>query len=99
MQAQLHFSGAYGHAHLDNLNLTLWARGREMLCDLGYNHTQLRRWNSSTLGHNLVVVDRQEQISRNSDGDLLAFFPNTGGVSMVEADGRRAYANIDGLDR
>ncbi|MFO7948240.1 MAG: hypothetical protein R6V19_15670, partial [Armatimonadota bacterium] len=36
MQAQLHFSGGHGHTHLDNLNLTLWAKEREMLSDIGY---------------------------------------------------------------
>lgn len=99
MQAQLHFSGAYGHAHLDNLNLTLWAKGREMLSDLGYTWTQMRYWCTCTLGHNLVVVDRKDQVSRGSDGNLLWFFPDVHGLAAVEADGRRAYANIAGLDR
>ncbi len=98
MQAQLHFSGAYGHAHLDNLNLTLFAKGREMLCDIGYTHIKLRHWSVCTIGHNLVAVDRTRQGYKNSDGDLLAFFPDSNGVSMVEADGKRAYANIEGLD-
>jgi hypothetical protein len=98
MKAQLHFSGAYGHSHLDSLSLTLWAKERELLCDLGYNHTRVRYWNSCTLSHNLVAIDRQDQTSANSDGDLLWFFPDTAGVSAVEADGRRAYSAIKDLD-
>ncbi len=98
MQAQLHFSGGYGHAHLDNLNLTLFAKEREMLSDIGYTHIKLRSWTVTTAGHNLVAVDRKPQSYRDSDGDLLAFFPDAGGVAMVEADGKRAYANIAGLD-
>ncbi len=98
MQAQLHFSGGYGHAHLDNLNLTLFAKEREMLCDIGYTHTKLRSWAVTTAGHNLVAVDRTPQTYSHSDGDLLAFFPDSNGVAMVEADGKRAYANIEGLD-
>jgi len=97
MQAQLHFSGAYGHSHLDNLNLTLWGKERELLCDLGYNHTKVRYWNSCTISHNLVAIDRQDQNSSSSDGDLLSFFPDTAGVAAVEADGRRAYAAIADL--
>jgi len=99
MQAQLHFSGAYGHSHLDNLNLTLFAKGRELLCDVGYNHTQVRRWNSSTISHNLVAIDRRQQTGGGSDGDLLAYFPDANGAAMVEADGRRAYKEIEGLEQ
>ncbi len=98
MQAQLHFSGGYGHTHLDNLNLTLWAKGRELLPDLGYTWTQMRYWTLCTPAHNTVVIDRQDQNGGNSDGDLLWFFPDAGGVSVVEADGRRAYAKVEGLD-
>ncbi|NCO38186.1 MAG: hypothetical protein COY42_28915 [Armatimonadetes bacterium CG_4_10_14_0_8_um_filter_66_14] len=98
MQAQLHFSGSYGHAHYDNLNLTLWAKEREMLPDVGYTWTQMRYWCTSTLGHNVVVVDRRDQGGNPSDGDLLSYFPDTGGVAVVEADGRRAYANTADLD-
>ncbi len=99
MQAQLHFSGTYGHSHLDDLNLTLWAKEREMLPDLGYTWTQMRGWCTSTLGHNTVVIDRTDQAGRPPDGDLLAFFPDVAGVSMVEADGVRGYGNIETVDR
>ncbi|MCK5803832.1 MAG: heparinase II/III family protein [Lentisphaeria bacterium] len=99
MQAHLHFSGCHGHAHYDGLNLILFAKGREMLSDIGYSHTKLRHFAVDTIGHNLVVVDRLQQNHRNADGDLLAFFPNAQGINVVEADGKRAYANISGLDR
>ena len=100
MQAQLHFSGSYGHAHRDTLGMTLWAKEREMLSDLGYTWTDIRWWNSSSISHNLVAVDRTDQQGRPSDGDLLWYFPGSdeGDISVVEADGRRAYANVDGLD-
>ena len=98
MQAQLHFSGSYGHVQYDNLNLTLWAKEREMLPDLGYTWTQMRYWCTSTLGHNTVVVDRRDQYTGKSDGDLRCFFPNSGGVSVVEADGERGYRQVKGLD-
>ena len=98
MQAQLHFSAANGHAHLDNLNLTLFAKEREMLSDVGYTWTQGRYWTICTVGHNLVAVDRSDQQSNNSDGDLLCYFPDTDGISVVEADGKRGYTNIEGLD-
>jgi len=99
IQAHLHFSAANGHCHYDNLNLTLFAKGRELLSDIGYTWTQGRYWATSSVGHNLVVVDRSDQQYRKSDGDLLWYFPDNRGVAVVEADGKRGYANIEGLDR
>ena len=99
MQAQLHFSGGYGHSHQDNLQMTLWAKGKEMLSDVGYTWSDIRYWTTSSISHNLVAVDCSEQRGAPSDGDLLLFFPDVQGVSVVEADGRRGYANIRDLDR
>ena len=98
MQAQVHFSGGYGHSHRDNLTLTLWAKEREMLSDIGYTWSDIRWWAGCTIAHNLVAVDCQEQGGGPSDGDLLWFFPDSNGVSVVEADGKRGYGNIAGLD-
>jgi hypothetical protein len=97
MQAQLHFSGGYGHQHSDSLNLNLFARGSEMLCDIGYSWSQLAYWTRCSLGHNLVVIDRKNQPTARSDGSLLTYFPDTEGVSVVEADGMRGYQNIEDL--
>lgn len=96
--AQLHFSGSYGHTHLDCLNLSLYAHEREMSCDIGYTHTRARWWTICTTGHNLVTIDRRQQASGASDGDLLRFFPDVGGLAMVEADGRRAYREVEDLE-
>lgn len=104
MQAQLHFSGGYGHQHYDNCNLTLWAKGKEMLPDLGYTWTQMRWWTTSTIGHNLVVVDRLNQRHSPSDGSLLAYYPGnlqdpeSLDIAVVEADGKLGYQNVPDLD-
>ncbi|MBM4050474.1 MAG: hypothetical protein FJ279_35720, partial [Planctomycetes bacterium] len=98
MQAQLHFSGGYGHHHLDNLHLTLFAKGREMLSDIGYTWTSIRWWTTSTFSHNTVTVDGKDQAGKSSDGDLLWFFPDSHGVAVVEADGQRGYGHIEKLD-
>jgi hypothetical protein len=95
MQAQLHFSGHHGHSHYDNLNLTVFAKEREMLSDIGYTWTNIRWWPGSTPSHNLVVVDRKEQGRGVTDGDLLSYFPDADGVAMVEADGVRGYNNLE----
>lgn len=104
LQAQLHFSGAYGHAHYDALNLTLWARQREMLPDLGYTWTQMRGWTVSTLAHNTVVVDRTGQAADRTGGSLLCYYPGDTArpegpaVAAVEAEAPLAYSNIKDLD-
>ena len=61
-QVHLHFGNHAGHAHADELNVLLFAHGREMLGEIGYSHTKLRPWAMSTLAHNTVVVDRLNQI-------------------------------------
>jgi hypothetical protein len=104
MQAQLHFSGGYGHQHYDNCNLTLWAKGKEMLPDIGYTWTQMRCWTTAAIGHNQVVVDRLDQRSSPSDANLLAYHPGdledpeSLEVAVVEADGKLGYQNVPGLD-
>ncbi len=101
IQAQLHFSGAYGHSHLDTLNIILWAKEREMFSDLGYTHTRIRSWNSGTISHNLVAIDREAQNGGGnaSAGDLRWFFPDTAGVAVTEAEGKRAYSNIADVEQ
>jgi hypothetical protein len=98
LQAQLHFSGNHGHHHRDNLNLTLWAKEREILPDLGYTWTQLRNWTTCTLGHNLVVVDRQNQNGNPADGSLISYFPDVTGIGVTEADGLRSYGSIPDME-
>lgn len=98
-QAQLHFSGGYGHEHADNLNLALFAKGAEMLSDVGYTHTKLRRWTTSTVGHNTVVVDRRDQTTRDSDGDLLLFLPDAADLSVCEARAPGAYPQLTEIYR
>jgi len=96
IQAHLHFSGAYGHHHCDNLNLALFAYGREMFSDLGYTHTKLRYWATCTVGHNTVAIDRTDQprFGHKTDADLLAYVPNLPGLAVVEARGERGYPGL-----
>ena len=103
LQAHLHFSGAYGHAHYDALNLLLWAKEREMLPDLGYTWTQMRYWTASTLAHNLVAVDRRDQDPDRVGGSLLLYLPGDPqrpdglDVGAVEAEAPLAYQSVKDL--
>ena len=100
MQTHLHFSGGYGHQHDDVLAMTLFARGQERLGDIGYTHTRYRSWTLTTLSHNTVTVDGTDQhggsLAAPSDGSLMLFVPGDDDVlAVVEADGGRAYPDLD----
>ncbi|MDA0334731.1 MAG: heparinase II/III family protein [bacterium] len=99
MQAHLHFSGGYGHQHADVLSLSLFAQGQERLSDIGYTHTRHRAWTLTTLSHNTVTVDGQDQFMGSqetpSDGTLRLFVPGDDDVlAAVEAGGERAYPGL-----
>ncbi len=91
IQAHLHYSGNWGHDHLDMLNMILWFRDHELVSDIGYAHTY-RLFASGSSGHNTVVVDRRPQ---NRDlafpGDLVGWHPAQEGVQVVEVAGEAAY--------
>lgn len=63
--ATLHWSGSGVHAHLDSLNLNLWAMGTEIISETQYQPVpgsdSTREWHTSTAGHVTVVVDEQSQ--------------------------------------
>ncbi|MEW6750132.1 MAG: hypothetical protein AB1505_04045 [Candidatus Latescibacterota bacterium] len=92
VQASLHFSGAYGHEHSDNLDLMLFGAGREMLSDIGYTHTVLRPLAESSLGHNLVVVDQGDQ--QGADGALEAWGVHGDLLRFCEARAEGAYPQV-----
>ncbi len=91
VQVHLAFSGGYGHEHMDNLAMLLWANGRETFSDLGYTHTKDRAWTICAASHNTVLIDQRDQhADEGTDGNLLLW--STGRLSSaVEADGRAAY--------
>ena len=91
IQAHLHYSGNWGHDHLDLLNLILWAYKEELLSDIGYAHTY-RQFANNTSSHNLVVVDRRYQERYLSmPGGPVAWHPVEGSVQVVEVSAPGAY--------
>lgn len=82
----------YGHNQWDPLSLALWAEGQELLPDLGYTHTKYRRWSTSTIGHNTVVVDSADMTSDGEDGGSLeAFSHSDPEVQVVRASFGAGY--------
>jgi hypothetical protein len=98
-QAHLHYSGNWGHAHLDMLNLILWSHGTEMVSDIGYAHTY-RMFANNTSGHNLVVVDRRYQTRNlNTPGELVAWFPSIDGPQVIDVSAPSAYPQCSSYRR
>ena len=100
MEAHLNYGRDFGHGHQDTLNLILWARGEELLSDLGYTYTY-RGWARGALGHNLVVVDGMNQETGGfSDidrphkavgGRVTCWAPIEDGFGVIEAEDVNSY--------
>jgi len=94
MQAHLHFSGGHGHQHADNLNIILWAKGRELLCDVGYTHSAWRAWTTRTPAHNTVTINEQDQNTGGVGGNLTLYSPLSDDLQVVEAQALVAYPDL-----
>jgi len=93
LQAHLHYSGYYFHAHADLMNIILYAKGKELLSDIGYTHTRLRSWTDCSLGHNTVVVDGKNQ-EYTAVGNTMLFAAHGGIVQAVESVGMKVSPGI-----
>lgn len=73
------------HHHRDSLNLYYWKNGAELLSDLGYlwDHPEKGK-TSRTLAHNTVLIDEQEQVTRERGGELL-FSKADLGIKVIRA--------------
>lgn len=96
-QSQLYtmFTPKYGHNHWDPLNLALFAEGQELLPDIGYTYTNYRRFATSTIGHNTVVVDSHdmENNSMSRDGGRVEqFVAAEGAFQAMRASYPGAYS-------
>lgn len=84
LQTHLHFSGASGHAHADNLSLILYSHGEEMLPDIGYTWTLWRFWAASTMSHNTVSVDHKEIRPDRRSGVVTLLSQRPGEMQVIE---------------
>ena len=96
-----------GHRHQDVLSFSLYAFGEELASDRGYfsgsdqrlpDGRSGQRWMRSTLSHNLVVVDEQEQ-ERSECGSNLELFGLAPGIEVVQASGVNVYPQCDVYQR
>ncbi len=84
------------HGHLDDLNVNLFALGRELTYDLGYDlassHVQTG-WARLTASHNLVVVDEKNQMTAAGGGGRALLSVDSPPVRAFEASSEASYAS------
>lgn len=102
-QAVLHFSPKYGHHHADPLGLIMYAKGKELLPDIGYTYTRHRLLYVSTFAHNTVVVDGRDMacnsgLSRHG-GNVMVFAPVEQSFQIVKASQESAYPKTEQYTR
>ncbi|MFO7947216.1 MAG: heparinase II/III family protein [Armatimonadota bacterium] len=85
--AALNYSALVGHRQEDNLAIGLWARGVNMLPDLGYPFTWDYRWDwdSNLMAHNTVSVGESHADRRVRVGNGCSLFASEDGVHVVTA--------------
>ncbi|PAV31260.1 hypothetical protein CIL05_00990 [Virgibacillus profundi] len=101
-QLYMNFDPKYGHDHFDPLNLNLYAEGQELLPDIGYSYTFYRRWATSTMGHNTVVVDSKDMTASGDaehGGNIEVFAPIDDNLQVMRANHEKAYPGTDEYSR
>lgn len=96
----LNWSGNYGHAHMDNGSIFLYAFGHEMLPDIGYSHTRWHNWTINSASHNMVVVDERSQADKGTSetttqGNLRWYDASDAHVRMIDLDASPAYPGVE----
>jgi len=82
----LNYTSIVGHRQHDPLTLSLYARGLDLLPDLGYPRTWDYRWqwDSNSLAHNTVTVNETQPVYR-SFRNAASLFASVNGVHVAVA--------------
>lgn len=85
--AVLNYSSIIGHRQSDQLSLGLYARGVDLLPDLGYPRTWNYRlqWDSANMAHNTVTVNEKPFTSPRFFRNGARLFASAEGVHVVTA--------------
>jgi hypothetical protein len=92
--ALMRFGPTLNHGQADELNLQFYAKGREFSFDPGYYNTHLRfGFTSSTVAHNLLVVNRHNQMRQPSPGGDLQTWTDGNVLQSAAVNDATAYAD------
>ena len=95
----LYFGRSNMHGHVDALNLYMSAFGLNLAPDIGYPETtgttpNRMEWVRTTLSHNTVVVDEQEQVALSTTHTPY-HFDDSGRVKLMDVDAKKVYPDTD----
>jgi hypothetical protein len=92
--ALLRYGATLNHGSPDEMNVNLYAFGREISFDQGYGWAHHRcGWAHSTVAHNVVVVNEKNQLRKAAgSGGSLEQFCQSPRVRVVTADAPMAYS-------
>lgn len=100
-QVYLSATPKFGHYQYDTLSMIYYANDEELIPDIGYSHSYLRRWSASALAHNGVVVNSKDSnrqgdsitsgaITTYEDGDVLG---------VISGSNPKAYDDVSEYNR
>ncbi|HEY0668994.1 MAG TPA: heparinase II/III family protein, partial [Sphingobacteriaceae bacterium] len=92
--ALIRFGPTLNHGQADELGLAFYAKGREFSFDPGYFNTHLRfGFTSSTVAHNLLVVNRRNQLRQPSPGGDLQTWTDGPVLRSASLNNPHAYGD------
>ncbi len=92
----MYFGSNSGHGHLDTLNLGLTAFGLNMLPDHGYpkltgSDPERMQWTRTTINHNTVLVNEEEQSENAETRGKMKHFDDDGQVKVMDVAADYVY--------
>jgi hypothetical protein len=83
----LNYAAIVGHRQANNLHMELYARGMNILPDLGYPFTwdYTQQWDCHTMGHNTVTVNDTIADMGQCAGNAASLFASHDGVHVISA--------------
>src|SRR5690625_2768723 len=93
----LDFTWGIEDKHRSAISIGLFSNNREILADIGATNTRFREaWATSTMSHNIVVVNGQEQALAENPGNqtVVAFATDNEHFHLVAAESDSAYPGI-----
>ncbi len=99
IEAHLHFpTKDHWHVHQNGLNLLLFAKGKEMVSDIGYAKDKYRYFATQALAHNQVLIDEEPPAhlweEKRPEARLALWDVSNPGCQIIESDGLPSYEHV-----
>jgi len=96
----MYFGSNGGHGHLDTLNLGMTAFGLNYLPENGYpaetgKDPERVQWTHTTLAHNTVTVDENEQLINTETRGKMKHFDDVGQVKIMDVAADYVYNSAE----